>query len=116
MTADLIGRINDALDGTTPGPWGFVSGPTAHIVFSEPGDSNLGVVYGLDDARLIAAAPVLLREAAEQLAAKDAELADLKASLVELQPSFHMACVPHCPVLNGYSGKHYRECRPVREA
>lgn len=24
-----------------------------------------------------------------------------------------MACVPHCPVINRYSGKHLRECRPA---
>jgi hypothetical protein len=79
---DLTERITEALNGTTPGPWEFDG---AEVYSSAEGRwvaESLHVGYPDEsnaNARLIAAAPALLREAAEQLAAKDAEIKRLRA-------------------------------------
>ena len=84
LNADILDRLRAATEGTTPGPWHVghrtigPKGPTGftrHIVEMLWVDDEQGVA----DHRFIAAAPSLIPEAADTIAALRAEVEALKA-------------------------------------
>lgn len=113
---DLQQHIDAALDGTTPGPWHW---PGAHYAFirnydprNEPGKGDYGIAAVLPsnecrwaDARLIAAAPELLRKCRDALAEKDTEIRRLREALGEQR---HIAEFR----ADGFGLQHPVECRP----
>lgn len=121
---DLAARIADALRGVTPGEWEY----RAHQERSETGhvytdycvtktgsalDNAICEANVEADARLIAAAPGLLREAAARIDADAARIAALEALVAELDAEGKWLALLRSPegqrVLQELAAEAYRE-------
>jgi hypothetical protein len=98
---DVVARIADALRGTTPGEWRtYHENPYMYVVFNQ--DQAICRMSSLNrnlqaDARLIAAAPSLLREAAARIDADAARIAALREQVANLEREIGLMSMDYAP-------------------